>query len=167
MKLADTHYDNHLTGCCAPVDREHWDRKVHHWKDQRFLKDHVHEILHVPLDYAKVIGRDMARIEAASAWPEHPVTLSDEVSAWGADLYTAIDREIPGVDMAIMSGDFYTRVFEGPYGDAGRWVPEMQRWVEQQGAKVAHMYFYWATCPNCAKKLGKNEVVLVARAAEA
>lgn len=163
MQIAETRYDNRTTGCCAPLDRAYWDGKLFHWQDQLFLKDHVRELLHIPLDFGAVMKRDAEAIDQASAWPEHPFTLSDERSAWGADLYTAVDREVPGGQMARLSGTFMTRAYQGPFSDISRWIADMKAHVAETGHTLDRLYFYYATCPKCAKKLGRNEVVLFAR----
>lgn len=163
MRLADTSYDNSATGCCAPLNREVWDRKEWSWTDKPFLHDHVHALLHVPLDFGKVMGRDQAIIEAAEAWPKDPFWLSDEVSPWGSELYTAVERDISGQKMTRMSGTFLSRVFEGPYAHIAQFHQEMTDWVSQQGKRVEKLYTFYATCPKCQEKLGKNEMVLFAK----
>jgi hypothetical protein len=163
MRLAETTYDNSETGCCAPVDRERWDDRTTVWEDAPFLKDHVRAVAHIPLNFGAVIGRDQAKIKAAAAWPEHPLTLSDEVSAWGSDLYIAVDREVPDAEIVRLSGTFLSRVFEGPYKDIGEWTAAMRAHAADKGLAVDKVYYHYATCPKCAKALGRNEVVLFAQ----
>ena len=57
----------------------------------------------------------------------------DEVSLWGADIYLAVDREIPGARITTLSGTFLTKVFEGPYRHAGKWAREMEAYVTGKG----------------------------------
>ena len=148
------------------VDPEAWDGRELHWKDKLFLKDHIREFLHVPLDFGSVITRDHEAIESAEAWPLEPITLTDEVSPWGADLYVAVDKDvIPGMTVERLSGTFVTRAFEGPYRHVGKWEREMRDFVAERGQEVQKMYFFYATCPKCAKKLGENRVVLFAKVA--
>lgn len=162
MKLAETAYDNSETGCCARVDRAMWDEKIFEWKDKLFLKDHIRAFLHMPLNYGSVISRDLAAIEEASAYPEQPVWLTDEVSPWGSDVYVAVDRDVPNATTAKLSGQFMTKVFEGPYRDVGKWIHSMEEYVAAKGRSLDKLYFFYATCPKCAKRFGKNEVVLFA-----
>ena len=165
MKLSQTSYDNRQTGCCAPIDPAQWDGREHVWQAKPFLKDHLRAFLHVPLNMGKVMGRDQAAIEAAEAWPQEPIWLSDEVSPWGADIYTAVDRDVPGAAIERLTGTFVTKSFDGPYRDIGRWINEMTAFVVARGQQVKKLYFFYATCPDCAKKLGKNQVVLFAQVA--
>lgn len=163
MKLAETNYDNAETGCCARLDPAAWDGRELTWDEKPFLRDHIREFLHIPLNYGSVISRDHAAIEDAGAYPEEPFWLTDEVSPWGADIYTAVDGDVPGVEIEKMSGTYLTKVFEGPYRKVGEWVKEMEGFVTGQGREMHKVYFYYATCPKCAKRFGQNHVVLFAQ----
>jgi hypothetical protein len=165
MKLAEANYDNSETGCCARLDPALWDEKSVTWDAKPFLRDHIREFLHIPLNYGSVISRDNAAIEEASAYPEDPLWLTEEVSPWGSDIYLAVDRDVPGATVERISGTFLTKVYEGPYRDAGKWAQAMEEYVRSQGHEVDKMYFYYATCPRCAKKFGENRVVLFAKVA--
>lgn len=163
MRLEQTHYDNSETGCCAPLDVQRWEGKEFTWKDKLFLSDHIRAFLHIPLNYGSVISRDHAAIQAAAAYPDEPLWLTDEVSPWGSDIYLAVDRELPDAKMVKLSGRFLTKVFEGPYRDIGKWIEGMKAYVQSKGEQLNHLYFYYATCPKCAKHFGANQVVLFAR----
>ena len=164
MKLADTNYDNSATGCCAPLDVAKWDNQTFTWDGKPFLKDHIRAFLHVPLNFGSVISRDHDKIENAAAYPADPIWLTDEISPWGSDVHVAIDRDsLPGATVEKLSGTFMTRVFEGPYRDIGRWIHTMHDHVAEQGKRLHKLYFFYATCPKCAKALGKNHVVLFAQ----
>jgi hypothetical protein len=163
MKLTETSYDNRETGCCAPLEAARWDERRVTWQDRLFVRDHIRAFLHVPLNFGAVMRRDHAAIEAAAAYPDEPIWLSDEVSPWGSDVFVAVDRAVPGVRMERLSGPFLTKVFEGPYRDARKWVRAMEEYVRAQGEDVEKIYFFYATCPRCAKRLGKNQVVLFAK----
>lgn len=163
MKLEEAKYDNSETGCCARVDTAFWDGGDFEWKEQLFLRDHIRAFLHMPLNFGSVMSRDHAKVQEAEAYPERPFWLTDEVSPWGSDVYLAIDREVPGADIAKLSGRFLTKVFEGPYRDAGKWAAKMEQYVSEKGERAKKLFFFYATCPKCAKQLGKNQVVLFAQ----
>lgn len=165
MKLADTNYDNTETGCCARLDAAKWDGRKIVWKDKLFLKDHIRALFHMPINMGKVMGRDQQMIEDAAAFPAEPLWLSDEVSPWGSDVYVAVDRPVPGADVVTLSGTFITKAFEGPYRDIGKWIKEMDAVVSGKGYETKRHLFYYATCPNCAKLLGKNQVVVFSEVA--
>ena len=165
VRLAETRYDNAETGCCARLDVDLWDEREFVWDKKPFLRDHVRAIFHIPLNFGTVMTKDHAAIEAAGAYPEQPVWLTDEVSSWGSDVYVAVDRDVPDADVEHLSGTFLTKVFEGPYRDIRKWIPAMEGYVRRKGRDVNKMYFYYANCPKCAKRFGANHVVLFAQVA--
>lgn len=162
MKLEDTDYDNSETGCCAKLDVARWDGRELNWQDKPFLKDHIRNFLHIPLNFGSVITRDHELVQQAQAYPREPLWLTDEVSPWGSDIYLALDRELADAEVVTMSGRFLCKVFEGPYRNVGSWTQEMQQYVSEQGLELRKLYYYYATCPKCAKRLGANHVVLFA-----
>jgi hypothetical protein len=160
MKLAETKYDNAETGCCARLDPTKWEGREIVWKDKLFLKDHIRAVFHIPINMGKVMGRDQQMIEDAAAYPEEPLWLSDEVSPWGSDVYVALDHPVLGAETVKLSGTFIAKAFEGPFSDIGRWLKEMDAFVSGKGYETKRHLFYYATCPNCAKVFGKNQVVV-------
>ena len=107
--------------------------------------------------------RNVGKIEAAGASPENMIVLSDENSLWGADVYIEATKEVPGAEMAGISGTFLCKVFEGPYRNMRQWIEETKAYVQSKGKSLQKMYFYYTTCPKCAKKYGKNYVVILAQ----
>ncbi len=151
------------TGCCDPFDPEPWQDKEIVWKDKIFVKDHVVSFLHIPLNMGKRVIKNMALIEKANAKASQQLMLTDEKSLWGADIYIDVSRDVPGAQMAALSGTFLTKVFEGPYQNAGKWAREMKSYVESKGQALKKLYFCYTTCPKCAKVYGKNYVALFAQ----
>ena len=149
--------------CCPPFDPEPWDEKEITWESRPFVKDRVRSFLHFPLNFGSVMRRNVERIEAAGAKPEAMIVLADENSLWGADVYIDVTKEVPGAPMATISGTFLSKVFEGPYKNIRSWINEMGEYVTSQGKQLEKLYFYYTTCPKCAKRYGKNYVVLLAR----
>jgi hypothetical protein len=151
------------TECCPRFDPDPWDDKLVSWENKRFLQDRVLSFFHVPLNFAAVMRRSMAAIEAAGAITDEVVVLSDENSLWGADVYVAISKDIPGARTTTLSGTFLSKVFEGPYREMRSWIGEMKSFVKSKGNAIQKLYFFYTTCPKCAKKYGKNYVVILAR----
>ena len=161
--MEDKPNEQNETGCCPRFNPEPWDEKEVTFQDKLFVKDHVRSFLHIPLNFGKVMARNMEKIEAADAHAgTDTIVLSDEKSLWGADVYIAVSKEVPGADMVGISGTFLTKVFEGPYKAAGRWVKEMKGYVQSKGAEIKRIYFFYTTCPKCAKVYGKNYTVILA-----
>lgn len=151
------------TGCCPRFDPGPWDKKEFTWKDKLFVKDRVTSIFHIPLNFGGVMKRNMEKIEKADALAPEWLLLSDENSLWGADLYFAVTTKVPDCEMVKFSGTFLSKVFEGPYKDMGKWAEQMKGYVESKDRKLKKMYYYYTTCPGCAKHYGKNYVVLLAK----
>jgi hypothetical protein len=150
------------TGCCPIFDPEPWDEKEVTWQDKLFIKDHVTSFLHIPLNFGKVVVRNMKIIEDAQAGNPQNLMLSDEKSLWGSDVYIAVSQEVPGAKLERVSGTFLTKVFEGGYQNAGKWAKEMESYVRSKGKEIKKTYFWYTTCPKCAKAYGKNYTVILA-----
>lgn len=151
------------TGCCPPFDPASWSEGQVTWQDKLFIKDRVRCLLHVPLNMGARMAANQRLIESAQAAPAQPLVLSDERSPWTVDLYIAVTQPVPGAELATLSGTFLTKVYEGPYRDAGKWAEDMRRHVYAQQQELQRLYFAYTTCPRCAKAYGKNYVVLLAQ----
>ena len=152
--------------CCPRFDPTPWQEQRVTWDNKLFVKDHVISFLHIPLNFGAVMRRNVTAIEAANAAPDNMIVLSDEKSLWGADVYLEVTRAVPGATMATLSGTFLTKVFEGPFRNIKSWIAQMSQFVRQQHCSMQKLWFYYTTCPKCAKKYGKNYVVLLAQLAD-
>lgn len=159
----DKLYEDSETGCCPRFDPKPWDEKEVTFKDKLFVKDHVRSFLHIPLNFGRVMVRNMERIKNAGALPDKPLMLSDEKSLWASDIYIAVAKDVPGAEMVRVSGTFLTKVFEGPYKNAGKWAQEMKAYVKSKAKEIQKMYFFYTTCPKCAEYYGKNYTVILAK----
>jgi hypothetical protein len=112
---------------------------------------------------SSVFGHTFDAIRKAHADEGGFLVLSHDDSAWHAEHLFAVTKDVPGAEMVRLTGNFLTKVFEGPYADARKWCGEMDRYVRDKGKRVETMYFFYTTCPRCAKHYGKNYVVGVAK----
>lgn len=149
--------------CCPRFDPAPWDEKVVTWQDRTFVKDRVTSLFHIPLNYGAVMARNLEPLKAAGALADPRLIVTDENSLWGADVYFEVVKDVPGRDLVRMSGTFLAKVFEGPFSNVRKWMEDMSAYVARQGKKVEKLYFFYTTCPICAKKYGKNYVVLLAK----
>jgi hypothetical protein len=156
-------YENSETGCCPRFNPEPWDEKEVTFDNRLFIKDHVISFFHIPLNFGKVMVKNMELIQKADALEPEPLMLSDEKSLWGSDIYIAVSKEVPGAETARISGTFMTKVFEGPYKNAGQWAKEMKEYVKTKAREIKKMYFFYTTCPKCAEFYGKNYTVILAK----
>lgn len=155
-------YENSETGCCPRFDPELWDEKEIILKDRLFVKDRVKSFLHIPLNFAQVMVKNMEMIKGADALTPEPFMLSDESSPWGSDIYIAVTKDVPGAKMEKISGTFLTKAFEGHYSNMGKWISRMKEFVKQKNEEIKKLYFFYTTCPACAKHYGKNYTVILA-----
>jgi len=97
--------------------------------------------------------------------------LADMKNPFVSRIYLSVTKDdVPGAEVVKLSGTFLTKVFEGPYSNFGTWIKEMKDYVrKERGAQKSgeqfdidscDMYAFYATCPKCAKKYGKNFTVL-------
>lgn len=156
-------YEQSETGCCLRFNPEPWQEKEITWQDKLFLKDHVKSIFHMPLNFGQVMVKNMEKIKAADALVPEPLMLSDEKSLWGSDIYIAVSKEVLGAEVVKISGTFLSKVFEGPYQNIGKWVKEMETFVKSKDKELKKLYFFYTTCPKCAKFYGKNYIVILAQ----
>ncbi len=151
------------TECCPEFKPEPWDEKEITWTDKPFVQDRVRSLFHIPINFGAVMKRNVALIEAAQAKAEDMIVLADEDSLWGSNVFLNVAKEVPQATMTTISGTFLSKVFEGPYSRMRVWIKQMQEYVSSSGNTVKKLYFYYTTCPKCAKKYGKNYVVILAQ----
>lgn len=159
----DTLYTNSETGCCPKFDPKPWDEKEVTWDNKLFIKDKVMSFFHIPVNMGKVIVKNMEKIQKADALTKEPLMLFDEKSLFGSDIYIATTKDVPNSEMEKISGTFLTKVFEGSYSNMRNWILDMQKFVESKNKKVEKLYFFYTTCPKCAKHYGKNYTVILAK----
>lgn len=154
------------TQCCPKFDPEPWHDKEIVWKDKLFIKDTVIQFMHMPLPgvFGKTVARMWKKIEDAGANPDIKdfIMLATESSPWKGELYINATTEVPNAENVKLSGTYITKVFDGPYNAVPKWVNEMSQYVSQKGKTVKKYYFYYTTCPKCAKVYGHNYVVAFA-----
>lgn len=151
------------TGCCPKFNPEGWDGEELHFRGKRFLRATTKSVMHVPVNMGKVFTRVQQHIDDADAMdPEQFIVLSRDTSAFRGEHLFAVTKDVPDEEMTRLSGDFVTRVFEGPYREARHWYDEMKAEAAKRGKEDGEVWFFYTTCPNCAKAYGKNYVVGVA-----
>lgn len=152
--------------CCPKFDPEPWNEVSHTWNEKCFLKETVPQFLHMPLPwvYGKTITRmwKTANREGIATEMKDFLLLAYDPSPWKSELYMSVTREQPGVTTVKLSGNYISKVFDGPYEAVPRYIGEMEIYLERIGKKAKKYYFYYTTCPKCAKKYGHNYIVALA-----
>lgn len=150
------------TNCCPRFKPEGWDGRELHFKDKLFVKAKTISFFHIPLNMGSVYPKTFEAIKNADAQSEDDfIVLSYDPSPWRGEHYFSVTKAVSGEEMAHMSGDFLTKVFEGPYKNAPKWGKEMEILVKSKGKEVKRTYFFYTTCPKCAKYYGRNYMVAV------
>ena len=70
------------------------------------------------------------------------ITLADENSLWGSDVYISVRTEVPGSDNVRLSGRFLSKVFEGPFKGIRKWMRRMNDFVAAKGTALQRRLFY-------------------------
>lgn len=163
-KLPPLNMEDNETGCCPRFDPKPWDEKIFEFDEKLFVKAKTINFFHTPLNMGSVMKKTWKKIRDANAdGPDEFAMLSHDPSLWRGEHYFTITKEVPGADNVRISGTFLTKVFEGPFKEAGSWAKEMKEYVKSQGEELKKLYFYYTTCPKCAKYYGKNHVVAFAQ----
>lgn len=148
------------TGCCPRFDPTGWDGLELTFENKLFVRAVTHAIFHVPIDMGRVFPRVQAHLEAADAFdPADFFILSRDLGAWKSEHLFAAGAVVPDEEMVRLSGRYLTRVFEGPYEKAKDWYDEMKAEAVARGKPAGEVWFYYTTCPKCAKHYGHNYIV--------
>ena len=158
------------TGCCRKYQIGHWADQEVVWENKRFIKDRVRSFLHIPLNFGAVMKRSGKPLMDAGIWSNDMVVLSDDESLWGSNVYIELgdDGEAklpplhPKAEIVELSGRFVTREFDGPYQKAHVHAKQFQAELEGQGQNVKRVFYFYSTCPKCAKAYGENWIALFA-----
>jgi hypothetical protein len=147
--------------CCPKFDPAPWDGKTFEWDNKKFIKDKVFTVFYMPVNFGGAMKRATEKAKDAGVAIQDGMWLADHTSKWNMDLYLAVDKELPGTGNATLSGKFFSKVYEGPYKNMNKWIEAYDQEAKEKKMNVLKRYWWYTTCPKCAKKFGKNYVVLV------
>lgn len=133
------------------------------WSGKPFIKDRVLTFFYMPLNMGQVMKRQDEQAEAAAAQTPDKMCLCEHVSRWKMEVLLAVNQPVSGADNTALSGKFFSRVYEGPYKSAGKWTEDFMAVARTRGLEVSKLYLWYTTCPKCAKKYGKNHVVVLGK----
>jgi len=149
--------------CCPRFEPAPWDGKIFEWNNKKFIKDKVFTLFYMPVNFGKVIVRMLRKVEQAQGVVPDWLCLSDHTSKWNMDLYLAVDKEIPATVNTTLSGKYFSKVYEGNFKETGNWCKDFEICAKAKGLNVQKYFMWYTTCPKCAKKYGKNYVVIVGK----
>ncbi|RLI99598.1 MAG: hypothetical protein DRP06_03205 [Candidatus Aenigmatarchaeota archaeon] len=154
------------TACCPRFDPRPWMDQRIIWMNKLFVKYKVRSLFHVPWNLKNVLHEKDEIIQFVGAFAPQPLTLSYEKAFLTSEIYVAVSRDVPGEEMVKLSGTFLTKVYEGSSKNMSKWIKEMKEYVKSKNEEIERLYFYFTTCPDCAKVYGKNYVVFLAKIKE-
>ncbi len=153
--------------CCPLFHPGKWDGIEQVWEGKLFLKDWVPELFHIPLpgSYRRVISAMWKKAGDSGAAPAANdfLLLMHDLSPFKGELYLSVTREIPGQDVVALAGRFFSKVFEGNYGDIRKCIRKMYTLLDSNEVVSVKDYIYFPYCPKCAKKYGHNYIVVVSQ----
>jgi hypothetical protein len=85
--------------------------------------------------------------------------LAYDPSPWKSELYLAVTKDSPDGSSVRLTGTYVSMVFDGPYSGVPKYIKEMEIYLSAQQKKSKKYFFYFTTCPKCAKKWGHNYIV--------
>ncbi|SMO45320.1 hydrolase [Fodinibius sediminis] len=151
------------TGCCPRFKPEGWDLQELHFKDKLFVRVETKSLFHIPVNMGQIFSKTFKAIEEANAMDgDQFVILTNAPSPWKSEHYFAVAKAVAGQELVKLNGSFLTKVFEGPYSRAPQWEEQTKASVRERGKTARKIYFFYTTCPSCAKFYGKNYVVVFA-----
>ena len=152
--------------CCSLFEPERWDEKEHKWQDKLFIKSSLPQFFHIPLPgtYRRTINKLWKQANDAGSAPgmKDFLLLAHDPTPWKSDMYMEVTREVAGADNVRLSGSFVSKVFDGPFNKIPQYIKEMDLSLSKKELTAIKLFFYFATCPVCAKKYGHNYIVAFA-----
>ncbi|MCF8374026.1 MAG: hypothetical protein K9H64_20560 [Bacteroidales bacterium] len=153
--------------CCLPVDTALWENITHVWNEKPFIGESIPLIFHIPMPWMikKVVGRLWGQAQEAGAAPEMKdfLMLAHDPSPWKGEYLLAVNKDVPGANNIKLSGTYISKVFDGPFNAIPKYIKEMDSFLKTLDKVARYYYFYYTTCPKCAKKFGHNYIIAFAQ----
>ncbi len=151
--------------CCPEFNPASWDDRMIEWKNKIFIKDKVFTLFNIPLNFGRVMKRLDDKVRKAGAQMPDFLCLSEHTSKWNMNVYLAVNKEIPNTKNITLSGKFYSKVYEGPFQETGKWCKDFENIIKSKELSIKKWFMWYTTCPKCAKKYGKNYVAILGQVA--
>jgi hypothetical protein len=165
MDLPNTYTDVNETNCCGVPNIGEWDKQEFEFRDVNFVRLHTRSFLYMPLNMSGVMKtlQELANKSGKEMPSQKAMILSRDLSPWKAEQLYRVAGPVEGADNVVLSGKFKTMVFEGPYKEVKNWYKQIIEYAQSDGKNAVEIYFFYTTCPKCAKHYGKNYVIALAK----
>ena len=154
--------------CCPKFDPKKWDQKTFNWENKKFIKESIPTLFHMP--FPPMIGKKITKmwkaaeeVGATSTNKEDVLVLFCDPSPFKSELFLSVTRDVPNMTNVKISGEFFSKVFDGPYRDIPKFISQMDEYLAEREKKAKNYYVHYAYCPKCAKKFGHNYMILFAK----
>ena len=148
-------------------ETDRWDEKEFNWENKTFIKETIPTFLHMP--FPPMIGKRITkmltlaeRAEATFSDKKEMLILFADPSPFKSEIYMSVSKEVPSANNVRLSGTFASKVFDGSYNAIPKFIKEMDSHLSKRNKKAKAYYIHYAYCPKCAKKYGKNYMILFA-----
>lgn len=149
--------------CCPELNREDWDGKKLFWEDKRFVKGKVRTFFFIPFGFGRTMRKISKAMEVSGAKSGDWMCLADHTSNLNMDIYVDVDKPVEGLSNVLFNGEYYSRVYEGPYRDTKKWTDDFETDAKAKGLDVEKQYVWYNYCPKCAKKYGNNYITILGK----
>ena len=153
--------NENIQECCPKFEPKPWDEKIFVWEHKKFIEAAVFTMFYLPMNFGSVMKKLDHIVRNAGATMPDGLCMSDHTSQWNMDLYLAVDKVIPEAENTTLSGKYFSKVYEGPYKNTGQWSKDFGVLTQSKGYHIKKEFLWYTTCPKCARKYGKNYVVII------
>jgi len=147
-------------------DATRWNEQVFTWENKKFIRATIPQILHYPLPgiIRRIMRKMWKQATEAGAQPEREdfLMLAYDRSHWKCELYMPVKDTVPGADNVLLSGRYFTKVFDGPFSLVPKFTNDMDILLANREMLAKRYFFYSASCPLCARKVATDKIVAFA-----
>lgn len=150
--------------CCPKFNPQKWDGQSFSWEEKLFIQETIPTFFHIP--FPPMIGKkimkmcELAKQSKASPPKDDWIVLFHDPSAFRSELFMNVMKPVKGAYNTTLSGDFETKVFDGPYHAVPKFMKAMDVALAKKALKASKYYVHYAYCPACAKMSGHNYMVI-------
>ena len=153
--------------CCPRFNPSTWENKNHAWKNKRFITATVPTLFHMPIPL--MIGNRVVKlmkkaqlVDALAKDKSDTLLLFYDPHPFKSEMYLSVEKEVPDIKNAFISGNYFSKVYDGPYRFVPKFIKEMDAYLKSNMKKAVKYYVHYAYCPKCAQKEGHNYMVFFA-----
>ncbi len=152
--------------CCPVFDAARWNDKTFIWENKQFIRGNIFQLLHIsfPGMASRMMRKLWKQAVDASAEPDQDdfLMLTHDLSAWKGEIYLPVTRPVKGADNVMLSGTYFTKVFEGPFSLLPQYENEMDILLSHKDILAKRYFFHSSACPLCDRKYPVNNIVAFA-----